>query len=147
MRRLVLCDIDHTISDAYWRDDMIGGDGGWDAYHAAGERDAPLTDTIAMLNALVAAGYVAVGLTARPEKWRSQTQGWLVRNGVYMTHLLMRPERCFLPSPKVKLQEIAAAFPNFRDEVFLVMDDRDDVCAAFRGEGLTVHQVYARRER
>ena len=146
MRRIVLCDLDHTVTDAFWRDPMIGGPGGWDAYHEAGDGDLPLTDTIQVVNSMAAAGFRVIGLTARPEKWRSLTNTYLMRHGILMREMLMRPDNCFLPSPRCKLEEISRHLgENWRDQIVVFFEDRDDVVAAFRAEGITVAQIHARR--
>jgi hypothetical protein len=144
--RHVLCDLDHTIFDAFWRDPMIGGPGGWDAYYEASIHDKPLLDTIGLVNAMAACGHNIIGLTARPERWRGLSNQKLMIHSVRMTELLMRPNDCFLTSPEVKVLEAAKRFPDgVANNVSLVLDDREDVCAAFRGLGVTVHQVHARR--
>lgn len=152
-RDTILVDIDHVLSDAAWRDDMIGGPGGWGAYHLAGQEDVPLEDMVMVINFLGAINYMEdhvniVGLTARPEKWRQITVDWLVKNEVRLDDLLMRPADCFLPSPETKLLECERYFEGrTADRVICVMDDREDVCAAFRAIGVTALQVLAASRR
>jgi hypothetical protein len=140
----ILCDIDHTISNAFPRDNLIGGEGGWDAYHSASEADEPIDEMVRMINALQEQGFVIVAITARPEKWRQLTLSWLVRHNVRIDELLMRPEAEFRPAPEIKVD---LAKKRFGEElnalVAFVLDDRDDVCAAFRTLGITALQVHA----
>jgi hypothetical protein len=139
--RAVLVDIDHTLSDAFWRDELIGT---WDAYHEASSGDLPLLPVIGLINSLHLCRYTIVGITARPEKWRQLTLNWLVRWGAHVHELLMRPDDAFHPSPEIKLELARKRFPDFNDIAFL-LEDRDDVCAAFREAGVTVLQVFSKR--
>lgn len=143
MRTIVLCDVDHVISNAFWRDDLAA-ERNWDAYHAAAAHDNPVPDVVHMLRALQASHEI-IGLTARPEKWRKATTEWLWRNDVPCNELLMRPNRDFRPAAQLKLALASERLGVVRDEVALVLDDRADVCEAFAGAGVTALQVYARR--
>src|SRR4051812_48533865 len=98
-RKIVLVDIDHTISNAFPRDGMIGNTT-WDEYHGAAPDDEPLHDMVKLVNALHDAGYYLVGLTARPAKWRNMTLCWLIKHGVVLDELLMRPDEAYHPSPE-----------------------------------------------
>lgn len=144
MRKTILVDIDHTISNSFWRDSMMGNRD-WDAYHSASVDDKPIPDTIDMLCALQVQGYKIIGITARPEKWRDLTMKWLIRHLVCMDELLMRPDDSFRPAPEIKMELVAKRFgDNLCEEVAFIMDDRDDIATAFKGCGITVLQVHAR---
>ena len=84
MSKTILVDIDHTLSAAWSRDPLIGSCGGWDAYHTASKHDEPIHDVRMLVNDLAKAGWLIIGLTARPEKWRSLTTQWLVRHSITM---------------------------------------------------------------
>lgn len=143
MRKNVLVDIDHTLSNAFWRDSMIGSMG-WDDYHMASRDDQPLQDMCSLINELWF-DYQVIGLTARPEKWRKLTVEWLLKNRVELHEILMRPDDDYRSSPELK---VALAKKRFGDDlhnhVSFVIDDRDDVCSVFRALGVTVLQCYAR---
>lgn len=143
MRSTIIIDVDHTISDAAWRDNLIGGP--WDDYHTASATDQPI-DEIAQMLQMIGRGFFVVGCTARPEKWRGLTMQWLTKHGIQMDELLMRPDDDYRPAPVVKVdlckRRFGMAWPH---EIAFVMDDRDDVAAAFKAEGITVLQVHARR--
>lgn len=146
MMKIVACDIDHTLSDAAWRDGMIGIKT-WDEYHDAGERDLPLQETINLLMALALYGHEIVGLTARPEKWRTQTNKWLMSHLVPMSVLLMRPDEDHRPSPAVKLDLLTSHCGGDLSTVALVLDDRADIASVFVENQVTVLQVHARRRK
>lgn len=142
----VIIDIDHTISDAFWRDGMIGGDGGWDAYHAASCNDKPLLHMPRLVECL-ARRYVLVGATARPEKWRQLTQEWLLEHQILLHELLMRPDDAFRPAPQIKVELIRARFKSPKDEIAFIIDDREDVISAFLAEGVPGFMAYGKCNR
>ena len=147
-RNHILVDIDHTVSNSFWRDDMIGGEGGWDAYHAASAQDEPIHDMVAMVNAMYGSGKTIIGITARPEKWRLLTMEWLVKVYVSMDEILMRPDDAYHPAPEIKVALALERFDNesnLKDQVALVIDDREDVIEAFRALGVTAIQVFGRK--
>lgn len=143
----ILVDIDHVLSNAFWRDAMIGGDGGWDAYHAANKDDAPIADVVDMINGL-SAKYNIIALTARPGKWRKQTMEWLLRHSVLIDEILLRPDDDYRPAPALKMALATERFApqEIKDCVAFLLDDREDVCAAFNAIGITTLQVRGRRE-
>ena len=147
-RRHILCDIDHTISNAFYRDVMMaapmGAAASWDEYHQASWLDDPLEDMVNLINSLRPI-YNIVGLTARPGKWRQLTMDWLVRHNVNFDELLMRPDDDFRKAPDLKVELALARFPNIVDEVAFVFDDREDVIAAFKALGVTALQVHGRQ--
>jgi len=147
-KRWVVCDIDHSVSDARWRDGMMAPEGSaataWDAYNEAAKDDRPIPEVIELLRALHNDGWGTVALTARPIKWKPVTQSWLLEHDVPFDELLMRPHEDFRPAPMVKVSLIMKRFGNLAD-IRLVIDDRSDVIAAFLEQGITALQVHARR--
>lgn len=117
----------------------------WDEYHDAGELDPPIKETIDLIRALEMHGHKIIGLTARPEKWRSQTNKWLMRNDVPIHHLLMRPDEDHRGSPAVKLDLLTAFCLGDLSTVSLLLDNRSDVASIFVENCVTVLQVHARR--
>lgn len=147
-KNIILVDIDHTLSAAWHRDPMIGGCGGWDAYHAASKNDEPIHDVMSLTNALHKSGWTIIGLTARPEKWRNLTMQWLVRRGITMDELLMRPDEAFHPAPEIKVQLATDKFggtEQLKNQVAFLLEDREDVCEAFHQLGITTLQVRGRQ--
>lgn len=145
MKPIVLCDIDHTISDAAWRDGMIGKVP-WDEYHLASVNDRPIAGTVEIVRALAASGFEIIGFTARPSKWRRMTIDWCVKHDVPISDFLMRHDTDFRPAPALKLdlvQERFGASPS--DQILFLLEDREDVIAAFRALGITCLQVHCAR--
>jgi phosphoglycolate phosphatase-like HAD superfamily hydrolase len=130
---IILIDLDHTVSDAFWRDGMIEAED-WDSYHLASDGDAPISEMVSLVNSLSQAGHEVVGFTARPDKWRGLTMAWLVRHGVMITTLLMRADEDYRPSDTLKM---ALAEEFGIERVDMIIDDREDVCLAFKAKGIT----------
>lgn len=142
MTMIVLCDIDHTLSDAARRDEMIGKVT-WDEYHAASVDDFPIPAVATLVRELHAAGHQIIGFTARPAKWRQLTMEWLVRHAIPMDEILMRADTDYRPAPQIKLALANERFENApQDRVAFILEDRDDVIAAFRALGITALQVH-----
>lgn len=142
-RDVVLCDVDHTMSDSSWRDPMLEGAekwNGWDAYHAHAYLDNPIVEVIQLVNSLSRKFHV-IAITVRPDKWRQMTMEWMIRNGVMIEEILMRPDDDFHPSPELKMMLARQRFTDVTKEIALVIDDREDVCTAFRSIGITTLQV------
>lgn len=140
---IALIDIDHTLSNATWRDDMIGRSS-WDEYHAEAIYDLPIPEMIALVQALYASSWDIFGNTSRPEKFHTMTMDWLVKYDVPMFGLLMRPNDCYLPAPESKVAVFKKHFADVIDYSHIVVfDDREDVCAAFKAICITTFQVSA----
>lgn len=138
---IILVDLDHTICDAKWRDPMIGVNT-WDEYHAASCDDRAIVATCHLLAALHAIGeHIIVGITSRPSKWRQLTLRWMVDHGVELDDILMRDDEDYRQAPELKM-ELARPLLGDPSRVMLI-EDRDDVVAAFRAAGVTCLQVYA----
>lgn len=139
---IVFFDIDHTVADTFWRDPMIGGPGGWDAYEAAARHDKPVAQMAALLRALFRSGYENVGLTARPEKSRALTTVQLSQFNVPHKSLLMRPNGDLRRSPEIKLEMAKAYCDGDLSKIAFILEDRSDVSDAFRREGVIVLQCH-----
>lgn len=144
-RNYVLVDIDHVLSDAAWRDAMIGGEGGWDAYHTASVDDKSCTDVVELLKAFQSVGLLIVGITARPEKWRTMTNAWLLQHDIEFSDLLMRPDDSYRPAPEIKIALAEEFFNGNLSQILFIIDDRDDVVAAFKARGVTALQCHGRQ--
>jgi len=139
LKKTVLIDIDHTLSDAAWRDQWLGQ---WDVYHSLADQDKPIQDMVDMVRALYATHFIPVGLTARPERWRKPTMEWLIRHDIHFEELLMRPDKDFRPTAEMKLDLVKNRYPNMKEEIAFIMDDREDVLALFKAEGVHCLLIY-----
>lgn len=154
--KILLLDIDHTISDAAWRDDMLANRD-WDAYHLAGKGDKPIQEICQMVRDLhfdnlgESEGWEVVGLTARPEKWRNQTMKWLVEFDIPINLLLMRPDNDYSSAgeSKVKLLKQFAGenLAGLEGAHVLLIDDNDKVIEAMRALNITTLQISVAKRR
>lgn len=138
-KMIVLVDIDHTLSNATWRDPMLNNVAhGYDEYHAESIKDEPHKEMIELVNGLFDVGYHVYAVSARPEKFRYLTFLWLLKHNVIIHTLLLREYNSFAPAPETKrllLKEIDIK------QVAFAMDDREDCCAMYRSLGITTLQV------
>lgn len=146
LKKVVLVDIDDTVSRSVWREGLIPknflSEDDWDPYHAAAERDAADPSVVRLICALFHNFSRVVLLTARPEKWRSQTVKWFEDLDCPFDDLIMRPLGCLLGSVELKLQEAERLLgPNWPEHVALLIEDREDVAMAFVARGVTVLQA------
>ena len=148
MKDIILIDIDHTLTDAFWRDEMIGI-APWDVYHTEGIHDDPAHDMIKLLSLVDGSDIKFVGLTSRPEKFRQLTMEWMVKNNVMiLDDILMRPNNNFKPAHEVKIFLCEETYgPEWQNRILCLIDDNDRVIEAFRGQGVTCLQIYNRRGR
>ena len=136
----ILVDIDHTLSNAFWRNSMIGVEA-WDDYHAASIKDKPFIKMIRLINRLNYVGYTIIALTGRTEKFRKLTIEWLVYNEVDINEILMRPDDCFIKNAAMKIQLIKQRFDGIYKNIHFLIDDNEDTCIAFSELGITTLQV------
>jgi hypothetical protein len=137
---IILVDLDHTISNAFWRDSMIGTVP-WDQYHEESKHDKPFKNVVHLINTLWIAGYKIIGLTGRNDKFRQLTTQWLLKYGVDMDEILMRPDDVFLKNADMKVKLIEDRFKkNYKDISFLI-DDNEDTILTFSKLGITTLQI------
>jgi hypothetical protein len=140
----VVVDLDHTIADSFWRDPLMVM-GQWDTYYTESVKDEPFGWMLDLLHGYRDLGYKIVCVTGRPERWRQLTVNWMYRNGVAVDDLLMRRDDDHRPQAEVKPDLVEEYFEDLSSVAFAI-EDREDVCAAYRRMGLNVLKVYARRE-
>lgn len=139
-----LVDLDHTLSDASWRDPLLGS---WDRYHRASVDDEPIEEMVQLLWALRMAGHAIIILTARPSKYRALTEQWLRDHNAPFDEILMRDDDGFRPSDQMKWELVDGRFRDLFAQTLVVVDDRTDVSRKFSENGITCLQVHARREK
>ena len=137
----VIVDIDHCLSHAHWRDNLIGS---WDEYHSSAVHDRPIREMRELLSVLNVRWSI-VAITGRPERWRSATFDWLRKHEMYVDELIMRPDDCYEKSAVIKVSQAKARFGEPLSKfVAFVIDDKDEICASFRAEGVSSLQITAR---
>lgn len=142
---ILLVDIDHTVSDASWRDHLMGD---WNKYHAASIHDKPIMEVVQVIKDLQKAGWRALGFTMRPARWRLITNTWLSQIATLkLETVLMREEDEWRPSATAKIDLLEKHFAghDYAQQPIILLDDHGEVCAAFAKRNITVFQVFARR--
>lgn len=135
-----LIDLDHTTSNAFWRDSMIGNVP-WDVYHEESKHDKPFHNTLALIDALVEHGDQIVGITGRTEKHRGITIDWCIKHNIIIHDLLMRPDNIFLKNAEMKVQLVSTYFANNFENIAFLIDDNEETILAFHKLGIATMQM------
>jgi hypothetical protein len=135
---ILLCDIDHTITDAAWRDPWLGQ---WETYHPKSVDDKPIMPVIKAVNAMALLGWQVVLLTSRNERWRQITLEWLVKHKVLASGLVMRPEDSYLPCHELKIKLAIEIFGPRLEGIGMVWDNSAQNLEPFQELGITTMQV------
>ena len=144
MRKIILVDLDHTISDAFHRDEMIGI-APWDEYHARLIEDDPAHDFVELLDCLNDR-HELIGLTSRPEKFRTLTMKWLVQHGVNLDEIWMRPNHDYRAAQDMKIAMCKEKLgDDWQSRILFIIDDNERVIAAFKAEGVSCLQIFNKR--
>jgi len=137
---IVLVDVDHTLSDAAWRDHLIPAaeaTGDWTAYFADMDQDDPIWFVATLVRSLnMIQAYEVVGITGRNEEYRAKSLLWMRRNGIEMRQMLMRPNGNHDPSPKLKVDLIRRHLKM--SEIAFAIEDREDCARAMTEIGINV---------
>lgn len=146
MHRIVLVDLDHTLSNAFWRDPMIGIVP-WDNYHSESIKDEPAHDFVKFISIFFKSKkYDLIGLTSRPEKFRALTMKWLSVHSIHLDDLWMRPDNDYRSAGTVKIELCKDNLgENWKDNIICLIDDNEKVIESFRGEGITCLQIFNKR--
>lgn len=130
--RAVMVDVDGTVA-------LMVGRSPYDETRV--HEDRPNSPVIAVVRAMVAAGYRIVFCSGRTEACRRETEKWLAEHvAVTYDGLFMRAVGDMRKDSAVKAELFDR---HIRDAywVVAVLDDRDQVVRMWRGLGLTVLQV------
>ena len=161
-KNTVIFDLDGTLAniDARRKKSLKpNGKMDWDVFFDAENinLDKPNDPVIKMAQLLAEDGFKIVIFSGRNDRSFFTTKSWLSRNRVPFDLLVMRPDKFqldswpiakgnpatkemrFMPDEILK-KEMLDTFIN-KDEVFLVVDDRDKVVKMWRDLGLNTFQV------
>ena len=161
-KRTVIFDLDGTLADIDVRRSKSTKSNGkldWDIFFDADniKLDKPNLPVIKMAQLFAEDGFKIVIFSGRNDRSFFTTKAWLTRNRVPFHKLVMRPDKFkedswpiakgnpatkemrFMPDEILK-KEMLDTFIN-KDEVFLVVDDRDKVVKMWRDLGLNTFQV------
>lgn len=136
----ILLDVDHTISNSFWRDPMIGS-AAWDEYHEASKDDKPFKNMVNLINSLAAMGYDIIVVSGRPEKFRALTLSWFLKNRVHIDEMLLRPDDMYLKNAEMKAYLIDVRFEGNYNKVHFAIEDNEEACIAYHKLGITTLQI------
>lgn len=100
MKKLIVCDIDGTISDCRHRQ-HLAAQGAWDEFHLTMHEDAVIETTVEIIDELLCSDEIhLIFMTGRPDEYRETTEKWLLDIcqyglGEHYSALLMRPNNDF----------------------------------------------------
>jgi len=121
-------DLDGCLSDDRHRRHLLRA-GKYAEYHALLGTDHPMNRD------LWARAQRRMVITTRPERYRSDTLGWLRRHFRGDFDLLMRPAGDARGSPELKVDLLCRVADVDPEDVDVCYDDREDVVVAYRQAG------------
>ena len=145
MKNTIIFDLDGTLALIDERRELSTKPNGkidFDKLHDPSliKHDKPNWPVIKMAQLFAEQGFNIVIFSGRSDKTILTTRSWLTRNRVPFHKLVMRDDkRHFMPDNELKKQFLDDHV-NI-DDVFLVVDDRQQVVDMWRSLGLTVFQV------
>ena len=144
-KNTVIFDLDGTLADITVRKELATKSNGkldWDVFHDPSniKLDVPNEPVVKMAQMFAENGFTIIIFSGRSDKTKFTTRSWLSNNRVPFHKLVMRDEvRHFVPDNTLKKQFLNEHVDI--NDVFLVVDDRQQVVDMWRSLGLTVFQV------
>ena len=137
----IIVGLEGVLARHEWRNELIQSEG-WDAYHQAAENDAPNHPVIQAVNALHDKGQTVFCVCTRPDKWRLLTLNWMVRHGVKVDTLLMRPEDNWDKDEQLREAALETIVSKNGDDVMFAIEENEKACEFYRAAGIPVLQLY-----
>lgn len=145
MNKTIIVDLDGTLAlnkhRFYLIDKSLGKKVDWTSYFEACDQDLPNTAVIETIKALKSTGHQIHIFSARGDIVRDKTIQWLKVYGVPYDKLTLRKMDSYTPDEVLKKQWLIEYYPDYKDDVSCVFDDRDKVVKMWRSLGLTCFQV------
>lgn len=140
MGKIVLCDLDGTLSDTEHRVHYVRGKKrDYESFFAASKDDEPIEAVIELVRSLAQAGHEIHIVSGRRDDTRDSTIEWLERHGVPHQRMLLRPYSDRTPDHILKRRWFEADYRV--DDILLALEDRARVVAMYRELGVTCLQV------
>lgn len=140
---VVIVDLDGTLSDGTHRLHLLPTKDlhlteSWSEFNRAAQHDAPIQDTIDVVNMLYNAGMGVVILTGRSDEVETETILWLDRHKVKYDWMIMRRAEDNRKDTVIK-EEVLRAIGL--QHITCAFDDSPNVIKHFRSLGITTYQV------
>jgi hypothetical protein len=133
--RCIIVDLDGTLCDHRHRLHHVTRPPiDWDAFHDACPGDDPHAPIVKLVQAVFQSGLSVVLCSGRPDSHRAQTVGWLERQQVPYSLLLMRPAGDRRRDIIIKKEMLDLIRQHY--EPLLAIDDRPSVIDMWRDNGL-----------
>lgn len=140
-RKAVICDLDNTLTNANHRTHLLTQGGrDWDTFFALAVKDTVNQWCVELMQLLQSQGYEIIFVTGRPSFCQQDTEQWIASNTPFTAirgvNLFMRPNNDRRADFVVKeeiLQNLI--LPNY--EIFLAVDDKEEVVKMWRNNGIT----------
>ena len=145
MKNTIIFDLDGTLADISVRRKLStkpNGKMNWDIFFDPDniKLDVPNDPVVKMAQLFAGDGFNIIIFSGRSDKTKHTTLDWLAHNKVPFNKLVMRDTvRHFMPDNDFKKQLLNEHVDI--DDVFLVVDDRQQVVDMWRSLGLNVFQV------
>jgi hypothetical protein len=145
MKNTIIFDLDGTLADISVRRKLATKPNGkmdWDIFLDPDniKLDVPNDTVVKMAQLFAGDGFNIIIFSGRSDKTKHTTLDWLVHNKVPFNKLVMRDRvRHFMPDNDLEKQLLNEHVDI--DDVFLVVDDRQQVVDMWRSLGLNVFQV------
>ena len=143
--KTVIVDLDGTLALNLHRyhfiDKSTGNKVDWNSYFEACDKDLPNKPVIESIRALKEFGYQIHIFSARGDIVKAKTIKWLERYFVPYDHLTMRKMDSFIPDEDLKKSWLLKYYPDYKNDILCVFDDREKVVKMWRSLGLTCFQV------
>ena len=137
-KKIVICDLDGSLSLINHRLHLIEGTKNWDKFFEA-LVDDELNEVVYQLLTLTYPLCSVVLMSGRPSNYRWQTVEWLRKHNIQYDALLMRKAGDRRPDWVVK-QELLNKYLD-KSKIEVVIDDRKSVIEMWRNNGLKVIDV------
>ena len=144
-KNTVIFDLDGTLADITARKELATKSNGkldWDVFFDPSniKLDVPNPPVVKLAQMLAEDGFTIIIFSGRTDKTKFTTRSWLSNNRIPFHKLVMRDaKRHFMPDNQLKKQ-LLDDHVNI-DDIFLVVDDRQQVVDMWRSLGLNVFQV------
>lgn len=147
-RVVILLDLEGTVCNNGHRVELYQAQE-WDEYAAFCKNDIPYTDVMDLLNNLCedTDNVDVIVISDRSDEYLMATIDWFVKWGEFDVKNFYMRSRYDMPKTKepiLKLElfekmKVAEGYPA--GTVFIALDDKDDVCEAYRNAGISCWQV------
>ncbi len=140
-QKVVICDMDGTLADPTHRLEYASGEKkDWEKFFALSVLDKPRNEVIQHAAQLVRENNAKLMIvSARPERHRDMTLGWLAGNGISPEILIMREDNDKREDTEVKSDIFEKYLKNL--DIVALFDDRPSVIRMWREKGLNVIDV------